>query len=317
MGKKRVEAENPRKRSSKLRSELEFGVAADAYRSKPGDLASKGAVGLLPLVLAAGAFGIVLAAWLWWSGEADLPAFAVAVAVGALVFLSVHVAQEWERAAVMRLGRFNRLAGPGLFFTIPLIENVALYVDQRTIVTPFGAEEAMTADLVPLDVDAVLEWMVFNPKSACTEVEDYRFAVALAAQTALREAIGRANVQDVVMRRQQLDRKLQESIESRVSAWGATVLNVEIRNILIPESLHGVMSLEAQALQRKSARIVLAEVEKDVAAMYAEAAESYGDNSLALELRRMQLVYEGMQESDGTLVVPSAYGEGFVDKQDH
>ena len=294
------------------RSEMEFGVAADAYRSKPSKLATRDGAIAFTLALGIIIFCVVIGVFLLAQKEVGIVAIATAAIVSLLAFTSVHVALDWEKAVVLRLGRFNRLGGPGLFFTIPLIEYCTITIDQRVIITPFGAEETLTADLIPLDIDAVLSWMIFDPKRACTEVEDCYFAVALAAQTALREAIGRANIADVVMRREQLDRELREAIERHVSCWGATVIGMEIRNILIPEKLQSVMSLEAQAAQRKNARVILAETESTVSKMYAEASETYRNNPAAYDLRRMQLAYEGIQESGGTLVVPSAYSDGFT-----
>lgn len=192
-------------RDSYRRSEMEFGVAADAYRSDPSRKATRNGAVMVTVILALAAFLAVLGAWYALTGRLSLAAIAVALVVGLAVLSSVHVCLEWERAVIMRLGRFSRLAGPGIFFSIPLIEFCTLRVDQRTIATPFGAEEALTSDLVPLDVDAVLFWMIWDPEKACTEVEDCRFAVALTAQTALRDAIGRASVSNVVMRRPQQD----------------------------------------------------------------------------------------------------------------
>ncbi|OUO91821.1 hypothetical protein B5F40_02835 [Gordonibacter sp. An230] len=291
---------------------MEFGVAADAYRSDPSKKATRNGAVMVTVVLALAAFLAVLGAWYALAGALSLVAIAVALVVGLAVLSSVHVCLEWERAVIMRLGRFSRLAGPGIFFSIPLIEFCTLRVDQRTIATPFGAEEALTSDLVPLDVDAVLFWMIWDPEKACTEVEDCRFAVALTAQTALRDAIGRASVSNVVMRRHQLDQELQEAVEAKVTDWGITVLSVEIRDIIIPKELHGVMSLEAQAECRKNARIALMEAERDVSAILQEVAETYSYDDIALSLRKMHLTYEGMQDNGSSLVVPSAYSEGFA-----
>lgn len=183
-------------------------------------------------------------------------------------------------------------------------------------VTPFGAEEALTSDLVPLDVDAVLFWVIWDPEKACTEVEDCYFAVALSAQTALRDAIGRASLQNVVMRRHQLDQELRDAVEKKVSDWGISIVSVEVRDLIIPKELQGIMSLEAQAECRKSARITLMEAEKDLSAILDDVAQTYGHDEIALSLRKMHLTYEGMQDNDGTFVVPSAYGEGFTSKQE-
>ena len=298
------------------RSEMEFGVAADAYRSDPAKKATRNGAVMVTVAFSIAAFATVLAASVAICGELTLVGIVVSVVVALAMLSSVHVCMDWERAVVMRLGKFNRLAGPGLFFTIPLLEFCTLRVDQRMNVTPFGAEEALTSDLVPLDVDAVLFWVIWDPEKACTEVEDCYFAVALSAQTALRDAIGRASLQNVVMRRHQLDRELRDAVEKKVSDWGISIVSVEVRDLIIPKELQGIMSLEAQAECRKSARITLMEAEKDLSAILDDVAQTYGHDEIALSLRKMHLTYEGMQDNDGTFVVPSAYGEGFTSKQE-
>lgn len=302
----------PEEKDSYRRSEMEFGVAAEAYRSDPTKKANRNGATLFSVALALLCVLAVIVAWYVIAGSLGIVSVAVAAAVGIVVLSSVHVCMEWERAVVMRLGRFNRLAGPGVFFTIPLIEFCTLTVDQRTIATPFGAEEALTSDLVPLDVDAVLFWMIWDPEKACTEVEDCRFAVALTAQTALRDAIGRATVSNVVMRRHQLDQELQKAVEEKVTDWGIAVLSVEVRDIILPKELQSVMSLEAQAERRKNARITLMEAERDVSEILQEVSQTYEHDEIALALRKIHLVYEGMQDNEGTVVVPSAYSEGFT-----
>lgn len=298
------------------RSEMEFGVAADAYRSDPAKKATRNGAVMVTVAFSIAAFAMVLAASVAICGELTLVGILVSVVVALAMLSSVHVCMDWERAVVMRLGKFNRLAGPGLFFTIPLLEFCTLRVDQRMNVTPFGAEEALTSDLVPLDVDAVLFWVIWDPEKACTEVEDCYFAVALSAQTALRDAIGRASLQNVVMRRHQLDQELRDVVEKKVSDWGISIVSVEVRDLIIPKELQGIMSLEAQAECRKSARITLMEAEKDLSAILDDVAQTYGHDEIALSLRKMHLTYEGMQDNDGTFVVPSAYGEGFTSKQE-
>lgn len=298
------------------RSEMEFGVAADAYRSDPAKKATRNGAVMVTVAFSIAAFATVLAASVAICGELTLVGILVSVAVALAMLSSVHVCMDWERAVVMRLGKFNRLAGPGLFFTIPLLEFCTLRVDQRMNVTPFGAEEALTSDLVPLDVDAVLFWVIWDPEKACTEVEDCYFAVALSAQTALRDAIGRASLQNVVMRRHQLDQELRDAVEKKVSDWGISIVSVEVRDLIIPKELQGIMSLEAQAECRKSARITLMEAEKDLSAILDDVAQTYGHDEIALSLRKMHLTYEGMQDNDGTFLVPSAYGEGFTSKQE-
>lgn len=298
------------------RSEMEFGVATDTYRSDPAKKATRNGAVMVTVAFSIAAFATVLAASVAICGELTLVGILISVAVALAMLSSVHVCMDWERAVVMRLGKFNRLAGPGLFFTIPLLEFCTLRVDQRMNVTPFGAEEALTSDLVPLDVDAVLFWVIWDPEKACTEVEDCYFAVALSAQTALRDAIGRASLQNVVMRRHQLDQELRDAVEKKVSDWGISIVSVEVRDLIIPKELQGIMSLEAQAECRKSARITLMEAEKDLSAILDDVAQTYGHDEIALSLRKMHLTYEGMQDNDGTFVVPSAYGEGFTSKQE-
>lgn len=298
------------------RSEMEFGVAADAYRSDPAKKATRNGAVMVTVAFSIAAFAMVLAVSVAICGELTLVGILVSVVVALAMLSSVHVCMDWERAVVMRLGKFNRLAGPGLFLTIPLLEFCTLRVDQRMNVTPFGAEEALTSDLVPLDVDAVLFWVIWDPEKACTEVEDCYFAVALSAQTALRDAIGRASLQNVVMRRHQLDQELRDAVEKKVSDWGISIVSVEVRDLIIPKELQGIMSLEAQAECRKSARITLMEAEKDLSAILDDVAQTYGHDEIALSLRKMHLTYEGMQDNDGTFVVPSAYGEGFTSKQE-
>lgn len=312
MAKNNVHSKAFDERDSYRRSEMEFGVAAEAYRSDPSRKATRNGAVMFTVAAAIVAALVVVGVWYLVAGSIGVGGVIVALLAALGALSSVHVCLEWERCVVLRLGRFNRLAGPGLFFTIPLIEFCTLRVDQRTIATPFGAEEALTSDLVPLDVDAVLFWMIWDPEKACSEVEDCRFAVALTAQTALRDAIGRASVSNVVMRRHQLDKELQEAVEKKVADWGIAVLSVEIRDIIIPKELQDVMSLEAQAECRKSARITLMEAERDVSEILQEVSQTYTHDEIALTLRKMHLVYEGMQDTDGTLVVPSAYTEGFT-----
>ena len=259
------------------------------------------------------AFGIVLAVAEYGLGGIGLGALIVAVVAGWLAASSVHVVLEWEKAVVLRFGKFNRVAGPGIVFTIPIIEFYTLRIDQRVSATYFGAEETLTSDLVPINVDAVLFWMVFSPKKATVEVEDYSAAVAWVAQTAMRKAIGRATVAEVAMRRDQLDEELKVAIEEKLSPWGIDIIDVEVRDIVVPKELQEAMSLEAIAEREKNARMVLAEAEKDISDMLADASEAYKDNAEAMKLRTMHLAYESVKKSGGTLVIPSAFSEGFTD----
>lgn len=235
----------------------------------------------------------------------------LALIVGILAVMSIRIAPQWEKAIILRLGQYNRTAGPGLYVTIPVIEHTTAYVDQRIHTTTFCAEEALTEDLVPIDVDAVLFWMVWNPTKACMEVENYTEAVVRSAQTALRDAIGCIQLADISNRRKQLDASLQELMEDKCAEWGITVSSVEIRNILVPEELQYSLSKQAQAERDRAARLTLAEAERDISEIYVEAAEVYARNELAVQIRSMNLVNEGVKDAGGMVVVPSAYSEGF------
>jgi regulator of protease activity HflC (stomatin/prohibitin superfamily) len=239
-----------------------------------------------------------------------------AAVVALLVSSTVRIVQQWEKAVVLRLGRFSRVAGPGLFCVVPVIEHVTLCVDQRIIATPFVAEETLTADLVSVDVDAVLFWMVWDAKKACVEVENYPKAVAWSAQTALRDAIGRVNLAELATRRKQIDVQLQEILATKTEPWGITVTSVEIRDIIVPQDLQDAMSKTAQAERERDARVLLAEVEKDISEMFVEAAEVYDKNERAMQLRTMNLIYESVKEKGGLVIAPSAFSEGFNNIED-
>ena len=291
-----------------------FAVVPDEGEGLAGEIASSAGATIFSAVLFAITLVLVFGAfWLVGGRDALIIGAIVGLIVASLITASVHIAAQWERVVVLRLGKYNRVCGPGLFFTIPIIESNAMRVDMRVRTTSFGAEETLTADLVPLDVDAVLFWMVWDAKAACTEVGDFTQAVRFAAQTALRDAIGRGGVAEVAIRREQLDRELKSVLEEKVGAWGITVLSVEIRDIVLPKELQGTMSLEAQAEQRKKARIILMEAEQDIADIIEGAGESYAENDAALRLRAMHLLYESVRETGGTIVVPSSFAEGFGD----
>ena len=229
-----------------------------------------------------------------------------------LLTMTCHIAQQWEKAVILRLGRFNRVEGPGLFFTIPFFESASMRVDQRIRVTPFSAEEALTEDLVPTNIDAVLFWMVVNPERAWCEVSNYPEAVSWSAQTALRDAIGRINLVDISKRRSQIDRELKELLNEKTADWGISILSVEIHNILIPAELQDAMSREAQALQEKEARLILAEIEAQIAELMHDASATYKEDDIAFKLRMASMVNETIKESkSGMVVLPSNYSEGF------
>lgn len=265
------------------------------------------------VVVFALAAAVVLVAWQALAGEVGLAALVVAVAIGVLAASSVHLVMEWEKAVVMRFGKFNRVAGPGVVFTIPIIEFYSLRIDQRVIATYFGAEETLTADLVPVNVDAVVFWMVFSAKKAAMEVEDYASAVSWMAQAALRKAIGRASLAEVAARRDQIDAELKNMLEERLSEWGIDIIAVEVRDIVVPRDLQQAMAAEAVATREKNARMILAEAEADISAMLKDASGNYEGDPEAMRLRTMHLAYESVKQSGGTLVIPSAFSDGFTD----
>lgn len=257
-------------------------------------------------------FAAAVAAGYFIAGGFDIWVLTAATIVAVLAVFTVHIAPQWEKAVILRLGKYNRTAGPGLYLTIPFVEHIALHADRRVMLTGFGAEETLTADMVPVNVDAVIFWYVWDAEKACMEVEDYYDSVSLAAQTALRDAIGRKAITDVAMHRVQLDEELRASIDEKTTEWGVSILFVEIRDVVIPKDLQGDMAVEAKAEREKDARIILAEVEKDIAAMLLDATKIYREDELSFKLRSLHLLNEGVKESSGTIVVPSTYAEGFT-----
>lgn len=242
------------------------------------------------------------------AGVIGLGAIVGAVAAGALAASSVHVVMEWEKAVVMRFGRFNRVAGPGIVFTWPIVEFYTVRIDQRVATTYFGAEETLTADLVPVNVDAVVFRMVFSPKKAACEVEDYGSAVSWMAQATLRKAIGRASLAEVACRRDQLE----DALEEKLDGWGIDVIDVEVRDIVVPRELQASMAAAAVATRERDARMILAEAEADISDMLKDASANYEGDPEAMRLRTMHLAYESVKQSGGTLVIPSAFSEGFT-----
>ncbi len=228
------------------------------------------------------------------------------VIVGIIAMQAPRIAQQWERAVVLRLGRFQALRGPGLFWVIPFVDSVATWIDQRTITTSFAAEQTLTSDTVPVNVDAVLFWMVHDAEKAALEVQEYAQAVSWAAQTALRDIIGRTALTDLLVGRERIEAELQHLIDQRSNPWGITVQSVEMRDIVIPDALQDAMSRQAQATREKQARVILAEAEVEIAKQFDAAAQSYHRNPTALHLRAMNMLYEGLKEKGALMVVPSS-----------
>ncbi len=226
--------------------------------------------------------------------------------VGVYFLFWLKVASQWEKAVVLRLGKFHKLAGPGAFMLVPFIDTLANWIDHRVMVTPFSAEKTLTKDTVPVDVDAVLFWVVWDAEKAALEVADYKAAIAWAAQTALREIIGQSMLADILVGRARMDADLQKIIDERTTPWGITVQSVEIRDVIIPPDLEDAMSRQAQAERERQARVILGESEKQIAGSFEEASKSYIDNPTALHLRAMNMLFEGLKEKGALVIVPSS-----------
>jgi SPFH domain / Band 7 family len=258
-------------------------------------------------VVAVALFLVTLAIGVPWSIATRNPVpFIVMLLLGLILMQSPKIAQQWERAVVLRLGRFVGLRGPGLFWIAPLIDTVSTYIDQRTITTSFAAEQTLTSDTVPVNVDAVLFWMVHDAQKAALEVQEYSQAVSWAAQTALRDIIGRTALTDLLRGRERIEAELQQLIDQRSNPWGVTVQSVEMRDVVIPTALQDAMSREAQAAREKQARIILGQAEMEIAHSFQEAARSYHDNPTALHLRAMNMLYEGLKEKGALMLIPSS-----------
>jgi regulator of protease activity HflC (stomatin/prohibitin superfamily) len=225
---------------------------------------------------------------------------------GTYILFALKVAAQWEKAVVLRLGKFHKLAGPGMFWIVPILDTLPTWIDHRVMVTPFAAQKTLTKDTVPVDVDAVLFWVVWDAEKAALEVKNYEAAVDWAAQTALRDIIGRMVLADILTGRSLLDQELQQVIDERTTPWGVTVQSVEIRDIVIPQDLEDAMSRQAQAERERQARVILGESEKQIAASFSEAAQSYVDNPTALHLRAMNMLFEGLKQKGALVIVPSS-----------
>ena len=251
---------------------------------------------LTPLIIGA------LITWLTFNPAGII----VGLLLGLLLAQAPKIARQWERAVVLRLGKYVGLRGPGLFWIVPFVDSISAWVDQRVITTSFAAEETLTSDTVPVNVDAVLFWMVYDPEKAALEVQDYPQAVSWAAQTALRDIIGRTSLTDLLRGRERIEEELQQLIDQRSNPWGVTVQSVEMRDVIIPAALQDAMSREAQAAREKQARIILGQAEVEIAHSFETAARSYRDNPTALHLRAMNMLYEGLKEKGALMLVPSS-----------
>jgi regulator of protease activity HflC (stomatin/prohibitin superfamily) len=223
--------------------------------------------------------------------------------LASIVSYSIKVADQWERVIVLRLGRFRSLEGPGLFFIIPIIETIAYWIDTRVITSAFKAEKTLTKDTVPVDVDAVLFWKVIDPKRAALDVADYVSAINWAAQTALRDVIGKTMLSDMLEGRDKISSELQKIIDVRTEPWGINVISVEVKDVLIPPALEDAMSMQAQAERERQARVILGDSERQVAEKFAEAAKTYAHDPIAFHLRAMNMLYEGLKSNNAKIII--------------
>lgn len=253
--------------------------------------------------------GILAALWLDSvdASDAVIGIVITLIEVAALYILfALKVANQWDKAVVLRFGKFHALRGPGMFWIIPIVDSVTEWIDHRVMVSPFSAEKTLTKDTVPVDVDAVLFWLVWDAEKAALEVEDYRSAITWASQTALREVIGALELADILVGRAKMDKDLQKIIDERTTPWGITVQSVEIRDVIIPQALEDAMSRQAQAERERQARVILGESEMQIAESFAEASKAYANNPTALHLRAMNMLFEGLKDKGALVIVPSS-----------
>jgi regulator of protease activity HflC (stomatin/prohibitin superfamily) len=226
--------------------------------------------------------------------------------VALIVSSAIKIADQWEKAVVLRLGRFHSLRGPGLFFIIPIIDTVPYWIDIRVITTSFTAEKTLTKDTVPVDVDAVLFWKVLDAKKAALEIAEYKGAINWASQTALRDVIGKTMLSEMLEGRDKMSNTLQKIIDERTEPWGINVISVEVKDVNIPSSLQDAMSMQAQAERERQARVILGDSERQVAEKFGEAAKTYANDPTALHLRAMNMLYEGLKTNSTIVIVPSS-----------
>lgn len=256
------------------------------------------------------AFIICVAAGAWLSTLTESRApVVIGVLAGLYLLYSIKVIRQWEKVALLRVGHYVGLRGPGIFFIIPILETLSPFVDQRVRVTSVTAESTLSRDTVPVDVDAIVFWLVWNAEKAILEVENYLDAITLSAQTALRESIGRHELAQMITDRESLGRELQRILDEKTNPWGITVQSVEVRDVRIPQALQDAMSRQAQAERERQARIILGQAETEISEKFVKAAEAYSQNPTALHLRAMNMLYEAIKERGSMVIVPSSVVE--------
>jgi regulator of protease activity HflC (stomatin/prohibitin superfamily) len=259
---------------------------------------------IFAIILAAGA----LAAFSLHRLSTDVAAIfvlCISLVIAYIVASAIQVADQWNKAVVLRLGKFRSLEGPGFFLIIPIVESIPYWIDTRVLTSSFKAEKTLTKDTVPVDVDAVLFWKIVDPKKAALDVADYQSAINWASQTALRDVIGKTMLSDMLEGRDKISVDLQKIIDVRTEPWGINVISVEVKDVLIPSALEDAMSMQAQAERERQARVILGDSERQVAEKFGEAAKTYIDNPVALHLRAMNMLYEGLKQNSTIVIVPS------------
>ena len=283
------------------------GPATPMRSRKVTQMRTNGSFPALIFIVIAG-IGAVLGFGLHAAGHEYLAfiVFGIAIFVAAITSSAIRVADQWSKAVVLRLGKFRALQGPGLFFIIPLIDTIPYWIDTRVLTSSFKAEKTLTKDTVPVDVDAVLFWKIVDPEKAALAVADYQSAIGWASQTALRDVIGKTMLSDMLEGRDKISALLQTIIDARTQPWGISVQSVEVKDVLIPASLEDAMSMQAQAERERQARVILGESELQVAEKFGEAAKTYANNPVALHLRAMNMLYEGLKTNSTIVIVPSS-----------
>jgi regulator of protease activity HflC (stomatin/prohibitin superfamily) len=251
---------------------------------------------------AALAFGLHSAA----DDVAAIALLACSVVLAYIAASAIKVADQWNKAVVLRLGKFRSLEGPGLFLIIPIVESIAYWIDTRVLTSSFKAEKTLTKDTVPVDVDAVLFWKIIDPKKAALDVADYQSAINWASQTALRDVIGKTILSDMLEGRDKISGELQKIIDERTEPWGINVISVEVKDVLIPSALENAMSMQAQAERERQARVILGDSERQIAEKFVEAARTYASDPMAFHLRGMNMLYEGLKQNSTIVIVPSS-----------
>jgi regulator of protease activity HflC (stomatin/prohibitin superfamily) len=269
---------------------------SNMVRTSNVEISGPGIAALLACTAAGFAAGKVL--------HSSLPLI-VGVAIGVYLLFAIKVVQQWQRVAILRFGRYRGLRGPGLFFIVPVMDTLSRFVDQRVRVATVTAESTLTRDTVPVNVDAIVFWLVWNAEKSILEVENFTDAVNMSAQTALRESIGRHELAQMITERESMGQQLQLILDAKTNPWGITIQSVEIRDVRIPQALENAMSQQAQAERERQARLILGDAETQVSIKFAEAARIYGDNPGALHLRAMNMLYEAMKEKGAMVIVPS------------